>query len=178
MFRSLVPRSSRLESLSAPHLNEVGALHQAPAAGETPGRVRHGVPGAGGPRVMLVSEAPLLRLAIGRELASGFELVHSLGTASADRRLDAGTLPDALVVDLDTAERSAVPAFLVGLVERGFAGPRILVSSRFHPELAAAYSASCLTHFALAQPWRPGALRALVESVLGMTDSRATLGGV
>lgn len=127
---------------------------------------------------MLVSEAPLLRLAIGRELASGFELIHSLGTASADRRLDMmGPLPDALVVDLDTAERSAVPAFLVRLVERGFAGPRILVSAHFRPELAAAYSASCLTHFALARPWRPGALRTLVESVLGVASPRAAMGG-
>ena len=127
---------------------------------------------------MLVSEAPLLRLAIGRELASGFELAHALGTASADRRLDAGTLPDALVIDLDTSERSAVPAFLVRLVERGFTGPRILVSAHFRPELAASYSASCLTHFALARPWHPGALRALVESVLGVNGSRAAMGGV
>lgn len=133
--------------------------------------------GAGAGRIMLVSEAPLLRLAIGRELASGFELIHALGTASADRRLDLGPVPDALVVDLDTAERSAVPAFLVRLVERGFAGPRILVSAHFRPELAAAYSASCLTHFALARPWRPGALRTLVESVLGVASPRAAVGG-
>ncbi|WP_164011700.1 hypothetical protein [Pyxidicoccus trucidator] len=126
---------------------------------------------------MLVSEAPLLRLAIGRELAPGFELIHALGTTSADRRLDAGAAPDALVVDLDTAERTAVPAFLVGLVERGFTGPRILVSAHFQPEPAAAYSASCLTHFALARPWRPGSLRALVESTLGLAMPRAAVGG-
>ncbi|NMO19752.1 hypothetical protein HPC49_18870 [Pyxidicoccus fallax] len=126
---------------------------------------------------MLVSESPLLRLAIGRELASGFELVHTLGTASADRRLDVSALPDALVIDLDTAERSGVPAFLVRLVERGFTGPRILVSSHFRPELAAAYSASCHTHFALARPWRPGALRSLVESVLGVADARRAAAG-
>lgn len=130
-----------------------------------------------GPRVMLVSEAPLLRLALGRELVPGFELIHTLGTASADRRLDMGAMPDALVVDLDTAERTAVPAFLVRLVERGFTGPRILVSTHFQPEPAAAYSASCLTHFALARPWRPGSLRALVESVLGMAQPRVAAGG-
>lgn len=129
-----------------------------------------------GLRVMVVSEAPLLRLAVGRELASGFELIHSLGTTSADRRLDAGAMPDALVVDLDTAERTAVPAFLVRLVERGFVGPRVLLSAHFAPEPAAAYSASCLTHFALARPWRPGALRELMESVLGVAAPRAAAG--
>ncbi|MFP2910299.1 hypothetical protein ACLESD_35720 [Pyxidicoccus sp. 3LFB2] len=126
---------------------------------------------------MLVSEAPLLRLAIGRELVPGFELLHAPGTASAGRRLGAGMAPDALIVDLDTAERTAVPAFLVGLVEQGFTGPRILVSAHFRPESAAAYSASCLTHFALARPWRPGSLRALVESSLGMAIPRAAAGG-
>ncbi|MCY1017596.1 hypothetical protein [Pyxidicoccus sp. MSG2] len=125
---------------------------------------------------MLVSEAPLMRLAIGRELAPGFELIHALGTASADRRLDAGAAPDALVVDLDTAERTGVPAFLVRLVERGFVGPRVLVSTHFQPEPAAAYSASCLTHFALARPWRPGSLRELMESVLGVASLRAAAG--
>lgn len=126
---------------------------------------------------MLVSEAPLLRLALGRELAPGFELLHALGTTSADRRLDVGAAPDALVVDLDTAERTTVPAFLVRLVERGFTGPRILVSAHFRPEPAAAYSASCVTHFALASPWRPGSLRALMESVLGVDSPRAAMGG-
>ncbi|MCP3136479.1 hypothetical protein [Pyxidicoccus xibeiensis] len=146
-------------------------------AGDAPILTRRVAQLARGPRVMLVSEAPLLRLAIGRELTGGFALSHALGTASADRRLDAGVLPDALVMDLDSAERSAVPAFLVRLVERGFAGPRILVSAHLRPELAAAYSESCLTHFALARPWRPGSLRTLMESVLGVASPRAAMGG-
>ncbi len=129
------------------------------------------------PRVMLVSEAALLRLAMGRELASGFELIPTLGTASADRRLDAGASPQALVVDLDTAARPVVQAFLARLVERGFTGPRILLSERFRPELAA-FSGSCSTHFALARPWRPGALRALVDSVLGVSSPRAASAGL
>jgi hypothetical protein len=141
------------------------------------GALRLSRPASQGRRVMLVSEAPLLRLAIGRELAPGFELIHSLGTTSADRRLDAGALPDALVVDLDTAERTAVPTFLVRLVERGFVGPRVLLSTHFRPEPVAAYSASCLTHFALARPWRPGALRELMESVLGVARPLAAAGG-
>lgn len=125
---------------------------------------------------MLVSEAALVRLDMGRELASGFELIPALGTASADRRLDAGAEPQALVVDLDTAARPVVQAFLGRLVERGFTGPRILLSSRFRPELAA-FRGSCSTHFALARPWRPGALRALVDSVLGVSSPRAASAG-
>ncbi|WP_256559309.1 response regulator [Myxococcus dinghuensis] len=123
-----------------------------------------------GPRVMVVSESPMLRLAMGRELSPSFEVVTALGAASADRRLDVGVALDAMVVDLDAPEQSGVPEFLARLVaERDFGGPRILVSSRFRPEMAAAFSGSCLTHFALARPWRPGSLRALMSSVLGTT---------
>ena len=130
-----------------------------------------------GPRVMVVSESPLLRLAMGRELSPAFEVVTALGAPSADRRLDVGVSMDALVVDLDAPERSGVPEFLARLVaERDFGGPRILVSSRFRPEMAAAFSGSCLTHFALARPWRPGALRALVSSVLGTSTSLRAVG--
>ncbi len=123
------------------------------------------------PRVMLVSEVALLRLDMARELMSGFELLPALGMASAERRLDAGASPEALIVDLDTAERSTVEAFLGRLVERGFTGPRILLSGRIRPEQAA-FRGTCRTHFALGRPWRPGALRSLVESVLSQPAAR------
>ncbi len=126
---------------------------------------------------MLVSEEPLFRLAMSRELASDFELVPTLGIASAERRMGLGVVPEAVVLDLDSVQRGAVPAFLARLVERDLAGPRILVSAHFRPEVAAAYSASSLTHFALARPWRPGSLRGLVESVMGLSGLRAMAAG-
>nr|WP_255665537.1 MULTISPECIES: hypothetical protein [unclassified Myxococcus] len=104
---------------------------------------------------------------MGRELAPSFGLIHAQGVASAGRRLEMGTVPAAVVVDLDSEPRAVSHAFLARLVEKDFQGPRVLVSSRFCPELAEAFSGSCLTHFALARPWRPGMLRSLVESVLG-----------
>jgi hypothetical protein len=125
---------------------------------------------------MLVSEEALLRLDMARELVTGFELIPTLGPASAERRLDAGSAPEALIVDLDAAERSTVEAFLGRLVERGFTGPRILLSGRIHPERAA-FSGACRTHFALGRPWRPGALRELVESVLAVPGAHAAPAG-
>lgn len=128
------------------------------------------------PRVMLVSEEALLRLDMARELVTAFELIPTLGTASAERRLDAGAAPEVLIVDLDSAERPLVESFLGRLVERGFTGPRILLSGRLHPERAA-FSGSCRTHFALGRPWRPGALRELVESVLSAPGAYAASAG-
>ncbi|WP_338871750.1 hypothetical protein [Myxococcus stipitatus] len=122
---------------------------------------------SGGPLVMVVSESPLMRLAMGRELAPAFGLIHAQGIGSAGRRMELGATPAAVVVDLDSVERAGSYAFLARLVERDFAGPRVLVSSRLSPDLAEAFRGSCRTHFALARPWRPGALRALMESVLG-----------
>ncbi|MBU8895783.1 hypothetical protein DRW03_20840 [Corallococcus sp. H22C18031201] len=118
---------------------------------------------------MVVSELPLIRLAVGRELVSQCEMLHALGTASAERRLDAGATPELLVLDMDCTARPILEGFLARLVERGFEGPRILLSAGFRTEAAARVRASCVTHFALGRPWRPGELRLLVESVLGIS---------
>ncbi|UYI15102.1 MULTISPECIES: hypothetical protein [Myxococcus] len=176
MSSAPAPLIRRAQSLlDARHLVEAGALRLPIEPTPAPARRHRSVPK--GPRVMLVSEEPLFRLAMGRELASDFELVPTLGIASADRRMDLGVVPEAVIVDLDSVERAAVPTFLARLVERDLAGPRILVSSYFRPEVAAAYSASSLTHFALSRPWRPGALRTLVESVMGLSGLRAMTAG-
>lgn|GEM_PF-5682938 len=150
-----------LQSVPAPRLRDVGAVE----VYET----RRAMASEDAPAVMVVSESPLLRLAMGRELAPVVGLIHATGMASATRRLEMGVVPAAVVVVLDSAERDAAHAFLAKLVEMDFAGPRILVSSRFCPELAEAFSGSCLTHFALARPWRPGSMRSLVESALGLS---------
>lgn len=150
-----------LQSVPAPRLREVDAVE----VYET----RRAMASEDAPAVMVVSESPLLRLAMGRELAPVVGLIHATGIASAMRRLEMGVVPAAVVVVLDSAERGAAHDFLARLVEMNFAGPRILVSSRFCPELAEAFSGSCLTHFALARPWRPGAMRSMVESALGLS---------
>ncbi len=156
---STIAQPRLLESVSVPRLREVGVLGVSGA--------RRALKGSGGPTVMVVSESPFSRLLMGRELAPSFGLIHAQGVASAGRRLEMGTVPAAVVVDLDSEPRAVSHAFLARLVEKDFQGPRVLVSARFCPELAEAFSGSCLTHFALARPWRPGMLRSLVESVLG-----------
>ncbi|WP_233595585.1 MULTISPECIES: hypothetical protein [Corallococcus] len=120
------------------------------------------------PVLLVVSESPEVRLAVAREVGEGCRVVAALGATSADRRLDLGVDVDGLVLDLD-ADRRVVSDFLCRLVDRGFSGPRILLSSGFRPEASATFRASSHTHFALGRPWRSGELRSLLELVLGVS---------
>jgi hypothetical protein len=124
--------------------------------------------GSAAPVLLVVSEVPEVRLAVAREVGLGCRMVTALGATSADRRLDVGVVVDGLVLDLD-ADRRVVSDFLCRLVDRGFNGPRILLSSGFRPEASAGFRTSSHTHFALGRPWRPGQLRALLERVLGVS---------
>ncbi|MBN8230659.1 hypothetical protein JYK02_24395 [Corallococcus macrosporus] len=117
---------------------------------------------------MVVSESPEVRLAVAREVGLGCRMVTALGATSADRRLDLGVAVDGLVLDLD-ADRRVVSDFLCRLVDRGFHGPRILLSSGFRPDASATVPTGCHTHFALGRPWRSGELRSLLERVLGVS---------
>ncbi|WP_223639466.1 hypothetical protein [Corallococcus sp. EGB] len=116
----------------------------------------------------MISEAPEVRLAVAREVGLRCRLVTALGATSADRRLDVGVTVDGLVLDLD-ADRRVVSDFLCRLVDRGFHGPRILLSSGFRPEASSSFPTACHTHFALGRPWRAGELRSLLERVLGVS---------
>ncbi|WP_158626490.1 MULTISPECIES: hypothetical protein [Corallococcus] len=120
------------------------------------------------PVLLVVSEAPEVRLAVAREVGLRYRLVTALGATSADRRLDVGVAVDGLVLDLD-ADRRVVSDFLCRLVDRGFHGPRILLSSGFRPEASATFPTACDTHFAIGRPWRSGQLRSLLERVLGVS---------
>ncbi|WP_158623573.1 hypothetical protein, partial [Corallococcus sp. CA053C] len=112
------------------------------------------------------------------EVGEGCRVVTALGATSADRRLDVmdpGVAVDGLVLDLD-ADRRVVSDFLCRLVDRGFSGPRILLSSGFRPEASATFRASSHTHFALGRPWRSGELRSLLEQVLGVSHLAESTG--
>ncbi|GMT97845.1 hypothetical protein KH5H1_19640 [Corallococcus caeni] len=124
--------------------------------------------GKAAPVLLVVSEAPEVRLAVAREVGLGCRMVTALGATSADRRLDLGVAVDGLVLDLD-ADRRVVSDFLCRLVDRAFHGPRILLSSGFRPEASATVPTGCHTHFALGRPWRAGELRSLLERVLGVS---------
>ncbi|MFP2902137.1 hypothetical protein [Corallococcus sp. 4LFB] len=110
--------------------------------------------GKAAPVLLVVSEAPEVRLAVAREVGLGCRMVTALGATSADRRLDLGVAVDGLVLDLD-ADRRVVSDFLCRLVDRGFHGPRILLSSGFRPEASATFPTACHTHFALGRPGAP-----------------------
>ncbi|WP_255442733.1 MULTISPECIES: hypothetical protein [Corallococcus] len=123
---------------------------------------------ASAPALLVVSESPVVRLAVAREVGLRCRVVTALGATSADRRLDLGVAVDGLVLDLD-ADRRVVSDFLCRLVDRGFHGPRILLSSGFRPEASATFRTASHTHFALGRPWRSGELRSLLERVLGVS---------
>lgn len=140
-----------------------GARHRAAAVPVAAPRT-----GVKAPVLLVVSESPEVRLAVAREVGLRYRLVTALGATSADRRLDVGVAVDGLVLDLD-ADRRVVSDFLCRLVDRGFHGPRILLSSGFRPEASATFLTACDTHFAIGRPWRSGQLRSLLERVLGVS---------
>lgn len=150
-----------------------------PRASTVPRRVawvepRARVPSARAPRVLVVAADTQVRLAVARELAPRFELLHAMDFTSAARKLEAGESFSALVIDLGLSDSRGASWFLARLVDHAFEGPRILLSGAIRREHASSLCQSCVTHFALARPWRGGELRALVESALGLPVARAS----
>lgn len=119
------------------------------------------------PRVLVIAEDTQVRLAVARELARRFDLLHAVSFTSAVRKLEAGEAFSALVVDLGLSDTRGAPWFLARLVDHAFEGPRILLSGAIRPERASSLSQGSVTHFALARPWPYGALRTLLETALG-----------
>jgi len=116
--------------------------------------------------LLLVSEDSVLRQLAAQELSPGFELLLASRFSEALQRLEVG--PSAVLVDLSLPDSDGVAGFLASLIERGFPGPRILLSPRLRPEDASSFSRSCLVHFALSTPWASGALRDAVRGSLGL----------
>ncbi len=117
--------------------------------------------------MLVVADDAGLRESIRRELSPGFELLPANTFALAEPLLDLEPAPAALLIDLGLADAKRAAEFLASLVERDYAGPRILLSGRFRPQEASTLSQSSIIHFALAMPWAPGELRATVEAALG-----------
>jgi hypothetical protein len=116
-------------------------------------------------RVLFVTGNADLRAEAWRELSPGFELLPAKDFSLAEPLLDVEPAPSAILIDLNLADGAA--EFLARLVERDYAGPRILLSGRFRREEAGTLNQSCVVHFALATPWVAGELRAAVEASLG-----------
>ncbi len=108
-----------------------------------------------------------LRETVRRELTPGFELLPANTFALAEPLLDLEPAPAVILIDLGLADAKRAAEFLAGLVERGYPGPRVLLSGRFRPQEASTLSQSSIIHFALAMPWASGELRAIVEAALG-----------
>ncbi|MFY0563204.1 hypothetical protein ACN28E_05125 [Archangium lansingense] len=122
---------------------------------------------SGSMRVLFVADDPVLRDTARRELSPGFELLPVNTFALALPLLDLEPAPTAVIIDLGLADAKGASGFLAILVERGYSGPRILLSGKFRPEEASTLSQASIIHFALATPWAPGELRAFVEAALG-----------
>ena len=118
-------------------------------------------------RVLFVGDNALLRDTARRELLPAFELLPVNTFALALPLLELESAPTAIVIDLGLKEARGAADFLATLVERGYPGPRILLSGRFRPEEASTLSQASIIHFALATPWAAGELRAFVEAALG-----------
>lgn len=125
--------------------------------------------------MLFVADAPALRDAARRELSPGFELLPANTFALALPLLELEPTPAAIIIDLGLADAKGAADFLATLVERGYPGPRILLSGRFRPEEAATLSQASIIHFALATPWAAGGLRAFVEAALGFRPFPSTL---
>ncbi len=116
-------------------------------------------------RVLFVTDNADLRTEAWRELTPGFELLPAKDFSLAEPLLDVQPGPAAILIDLNLVAGAA--EFLARLVERDYAGPRILLSEKFRREEAGTLNQSCVVHFALATPWAAGELRAAVEAALG-----------
>ena len=117
--------------------------------------------------MLFVSEDTGLEEAARRDLSPGFELQPVTTLALALALVDVEPAPMAVLVDLGHSESRKMADFLATLVERGYPGPRVLLSGRFRPQEAATLSQASVIHFALATPWAAGELRAFVEAALG-----------
>lgn len=128
----------------------------------SPGRLPRG-----SRRVLFVTEESRLEAMVRQELVPGFELQPVSTLALALTLVDVEPAPAAVIIDLGHSESRKMADFLATLVERGYPGPRILLSGRFRPQEAATLSQASVIHFALAIPWAAGELRAFVEAALG-----------
>ncbi|HEX5752699.1 MAG TPA: hypothetical protein VFZ09_41225 [Archangium sp.] len=118
-------------------------------------------------RVLFVADDPVLRDTARRELSPAFELLPVNTFSLALPLLDLEPAPTAVVIDMGLADAKGAADFLAALVERGYPGPRVLLSTKFRPEEASTLSQASIIHFALATPWAAGELRAFVEAALG-----------
>ncbi len=117
--------------------------------------------------MLFVVEDAGLEAAARRELVPGFELQPVDTLALALALVDVEPAPAVVLIDLGHSDSRKMADFLATLVERGYPGPRVLLSSRFRPQEAATLSQASVIHFALALPWAAGELRAFVEAALG-----------
>lgn len=143
-----------------------GLVSSAPPPRQQQGSERSPGPGTSGVlRVLFVTDNADLRAAAWREFTPGFELLPAKDFSLAEPLLEVQPGPAAILIDLNLAVGAA--GFLARLVERDYAGPRVLLSGRFRREEAGTLNQSCVVHFALATPWAAGELRAVVEAALG-----------
>jgi DNA-binding NtrC family response regulator len=122
----------------------------------------------------VVADDTQVRISVARELCPRFDLLHAVSFTSAARKLEAGERFSALIIDLGLSDPRGASWFLARLVDHAFEGPRILLSRAIRPEHASSLSQSCVSHFALALPWAPGALRGRIERALGVREVRAS----
>lgn len=117
--------------------------------------------------MLFVTEDPRLEALVRQELVPGFEPQPVSTLALALTLVEVEPAPAVVIIDLGHSESRKMADFLATLVERGYPGPRILLSGRFRPQEAATLSQASVIHFALAIPWAAGELRAFVEAALG-----------
>jgi DNA-binding NtrC family response regulator len=129
-------------------------------------------------RILVVADDTQVRLAVARDLAPRFDILHALSFTSAVRKLEAGEPFSALVIDLGLSDTHGASWFLARLVDHAFEGPRILLSRAIGREHASSLSQSCVSHFALPLPWAEGELRARIERALGVSATQASVRGV